>query len=161
ELATGKETTLADVTAARFNKNGTVLAYSISTKDGAGDGVAVRELSSGKVDQVVTQMGRYTKLVLTEDGKELAFQTDTDDYAAKKPAPSIYLSMAGQPAKLIAKEGSTGLPTGFVVADGGVIRFSKSGKRLFFPSQPKAPEEKKDDTPDDEKVSVDVWTWQD
>lgn len=161
ELATGKETTLENVTAVRFNKSGTVLAYTVSTKDGAGDGVVLRYLAEGKNTPVVTQMGRYTKLVLTEDGRELAFQTDKDDYMAKKPSPSIYLSQNGGPAKLMAKEGAAGMPSGSIIADGGILRFSKSGKRLFIPTAPKPADEKKDDTPDDEKVSVDVWTYKD
>lgn len=162
DLATGKETTLNDVTASVFSKNGATLVLALSTKDGAGDGIVWRDLASGKTTPIVTQLGRYTKLTLSEDGTKLAYQTDKDDYAAKKPSPAVYLYEAGsQAAKLIAKEGTPGMPEGFVVADGGALRFSRSGTRLFFATGPKPVEEKPNPVPEEDRVSLDLWSWTD
>jgi dienelactone hydrolase len=99
--------------------------------------------------------------MLDKAGKQLAFLTDKDDYSAKKPGMSVYLYQPGGNPKLVAKEGSAGLPSGYWLPDNSTLRFSESGKRLFFSAAPKPPEEKKDDTPEDEKVQVDVWNWQD
>ncbi len=162
ELSTGKETSLDFVVTGQFNKTGTALVYTLSTKDGAGDGIVYRDLATGATTQLFTQMGRYTKLTLTEDGKKLAFQTDKDDYTAKKPSPSVFLYEAGsKEPKLVAKEGTAGIANGYVVADSGTLRFSKSGKRLLIATQPKATEDKTNPIPEEDRVSVDVWSWND
>ncbi|CAN5734470.1 prolyl oligopeptidase family serine peptidase [soil metagenome] len=157
-LVTGKEERIPDVASAVWSKDGSALALSISTKDGAGDGVWVRRYSPSTLlatEEAAKGMGRYTKLVLTNDGKKLAFLTDRDDYAAKKPMPSLYAYEAGKAGKVEAPKN----PDGFLVNDDTTPRFSDSGRRLFFGIGPKPVEDM--DVPDDEKVSLDIWNWMD
>lgn len=162
ELATGKETHLEFVVTSRFTKDGTALIYTLSTKDGAGDGIVYRTLGTGVATPVVTQMGRYSKLAVTENGQRLAFQTDKDDYAAKKPSQAVYVYDVGtKEPRLVAKEGSAGLLEGYVVADGGALTFSKSGRRLTIATQAKAGEDKPNPVAEEDRVSVDVWSWTD
>lgn len=158
---TGNEERIENVASYRFSKDGKVLVYVLSTKDGAGDGIVWYDLAAGKKTPVVTAMGRYPRLDIDESGKYLAFLTDKDDYAAKKPSHSLYLSKDGGEPKLVAKEGTDGVPKGYWVPDNSQVRFSKKATRLLFSVAPKPAEEPKDETPDDEKVSVDVWNWQD
>ncbi|GIV02931.1 MAG: hypothetical protein KatS3mg015_1761 [Fimbriimonadales bacterium] len=56
-----------------------------------------------------------------------------------------------------------GIEEGFVYAERSSVRFSESGSRILFEVEPKKPEEEKpkEPTPDDEKVVVDIWHWQD
>ena len=42
-----------------------------------------------------------------------------------------------------------------------IKRAETAKKSVIFATAPKVEEEKKDETPDDEKVSVDIWHWQD
>lgn len=158
---TNAEVTLTDVVNARFNKSGEVAVYTTSSKDGSSDGVYVRNLASGKVDPVTTGMGHYSMPAISNDGSRVAFLTDKDDYASKKPSFALYSAKVGSPGALVAKEGSAGVPKGWWIAESGVVSMSESGNRIFFKTQPKPIEEKKDDTPDDEKVSVDIWSWTD
>jgi dipeptidyl aminopeptidase/acylaminoacyl peptidase len=160
-LATGEEERIADVVTYRFSKDGKTLVYTLSTKDGSGDGIVWYDLASKRKTNVVTGLGRYSRLLLSEKTGDLAFTTDKDDYAAKKPGQAVYLYHPGGKAELLAKEGTPGLPKGSWIPDNTVLRFSEGGKRLFISTAPKPPEEKKDETPDDEKVVVDVWHWQD
>jgi dipeptidyl aminopeptidase/acylaminoacyl peptidase len=160
-LASGQEERIEDVVTYRFSKDGKTLVYSLSTKDGNGDGVVWYDLPAKRKTTVVTQLGHYPRLLLDEKATTLAFLTDKDDYAAKKPGFAAYTFRPGGKAELIAKEGTAGVPSGHWLPEGAVLRFSDTGKRLFFSTAPKPPEEKKDETPDDEKVSVDVWHWQD
>ncbi len=159
-LATGKEERIEDVVTYRFSKNGKVLVYTLSTKDGAGDGVIWYDLPSGSKTVVAKQMGRYPRLAMDENATKLAFLTDKDDYAAKAPSQAIYLYSAGK-SQVVAKEGSSGIPAGWWIGESTQLSFSDSGRRLIFSTQPKPVEEKKDDTPDDEKAALDVWHWQD
>jgi dipeptidyl aminopeptidase/acylaminoacyl peptidase len=160
QLATGKEERIEDVVQYRFSKDGKVLAYTLSTKDGSGDGIVWYDLPADKKTVVVKQMGHYPRLALDEKATKLAYVTDKDDYMAKKPTNAVYIFQGGKNT-MLAKEGSAGVPKDWWVPDTTQLSFSDSAKRLIFSTQPKPAEEKKDDTPDDEKVSVDIWNWQD
>ena len=158
ELSSGKETKLDNVVSATFSKNGTKLALSISTKDGAEDGIVVIDLKSGSKTDVVKGLGRYLRMAFDDDANQLAFVTDKDDYAAKQPSNSLYLATPGKEPKLVAKLGSKELPTD-TMPSAGSLSFSKSGKRLRFGVTSKP-------TPDvevnpDEAVSLDVWHYND
>lgn len=158
-LSDAKETKLENVTSASFNKTGEVLAVAISDKDGKGDGIFVHTLATGQNVDVVKQLGRYPRMTLTDDGKQLAFLTDKDDYAAKTPNLSLYRFEVGpNRLKQIAKVGDSDLPKDFVIAT-GALAFSESGKRLRFAIAPK-PQTPPEVNPD-EAVALDVWHWQD
>lgn len=158
-LTTGKEEKIADVALAAWSKDGSALALAISTKDGAGDGVVVKTISPTAMSasyDAAKGMGRYTKLVLKNDGSGVAFMTDKDDYAAKKPIPTLYLyNLKGGLTKVEAPQNTIG----YIVNENTAPRFSDSGARLFFGIGPKPVEDK--EVPDDEKVSLDVWNWMD
>ncbi|HWA83627.1 MAG TPA: hypothetical protein VG820_09350, partial [Fimbriimonadaceae bacterium] len=158
-LETGKEEKLENVTAARWSKDGATVAYAVSTADGAGDGVVVEDVKSGAKKSAVIGVGKYSKLAICDTTKDVAFTTDKDDYQAKKPAISVYVYRAIDGH--LSKVDPSTLLAGFVPSESGSLQFSEKGTRLVFGVGPKPVEEKKDDTPDDEKVSVDVWNWQD
>ncbi len=161
-LATGKEERIENVVTTRWTKDGSTLVYVLSTKDGVGDGIVSFDIKSGKKTTVVEGLGRYPKVDVHDATKRIAFVTDKDDYTAKKPSHSLYVfDPKDGKAKLLAKEGSAGLPTGWIVSERGMLTFSDKGARVLFATVPKPGEEKKDDTPDDEKVSVDIWNWKD
>jgi dipeptidyl aminopeptidase/acylaminoacyl peptidase len=161
-LATGKEERIENVVTTRWSEDGTVLVYVLSTKDGAGDGIIFRDLKADKKTTIVQGMGRYPKVDIHDDTKKVAFVTDKDDYAAKKPTHSLYVfTPKDAKTKLLAKEGTTGLPAGWVVSERGALSFSEKAGRVIFATVLKTPEEKKDETPEDEKVSVDIWNYLD
>lgn len=160
-LASGKEEKIEFVSTFAFPKDGSVLAYALSTKDGSGDGVVWEDLKTGQKHDVVKALGKYPRLTLANTDKKLAFLTDKDDYASKTPSPSLYLyDPKTDKTELIAKAGTPGIPKDWWVHD-TTLNWSDRGTRLFFATHPKPVEDKKDDTPDDEKVSVDVWSWTD
>lgn len=157
-LTTGKEEIIEFVTLARFDKAGTTLAYATSNKDTALDGVFVKSLTTGKATQVAKGIGHYPKLALASDANALAYTTDHADYTAKKPTLSLFLYDV-KTAKT-DEIGKDSLPKGWSINEGGDVSFTKKNTRLQYATSPKPapdPEEK----PDDEKVSVDVWTWHD
>lgn len=157
QLATGKEERLEDVSGAEFDKHGDVLAYATSTKDGKGDGVVYYDLARGTRKNVVTALGHYPKLALSNDGANLAFTTDKDDYSAKKPTTSLYLYEAKRDR--LQKISAPTRIDGFGISEFAPISFSESGRRLLFGTGPKPVEDK--EVPDDEKVNVEIWTTQD
>jgi dipeptidyl aminopeptidase/acylaminoacyl peptidase len=161
-LVSGQEEKIDNVVTSRWTKDGNTLVYVVSTKDGAGDGIVFYDLKANKKTTVMQAMGKYPKLDIHDETRKVAFVTDKDDYAAKKPALSLYLfDPKDGKAKLLAKKGAAGIPAGWVVSDKGTLAFSEKARRIVFATVPDAPEEKKDETPEDEKVSVDIWNWQD
>ncbi|OJU62695.1 MAG: hypothetical protein BGO01_09790 [Armatimonadetes bacterium 55-13] len=161
-FSSGKEEKLENVASFRFSKDGTVLVYAVSTKDGKGDGIIYYDLKSGKKASVVEGMAKYLKLTIDDDTKRVAFVTDKDDYASKTPVLSLYAyDPKGGKLRQLAKKGTPGLEKDWLVSERGGLSFSDKADRLIFATSPEKPEEKKDDTPEDEKVSVDIWNWQD
>ena len=177
-LAGGWEEEIPNVASTAFNKFGNFLAVAHKTADGKGDGITIYSLpvngmytvakgakmaATSHFSKIPVTMGQanYSRIVMTEDGSQLAYLTDRDDAKAKKPTLSLYSwSLKADKEALIAKPNSEGMTKDWIIAPAGAISFSKSGKRLMFNTQPK-PEEDPAPVPDDEKVSVDVWNWKD
>lgn len=158
DLASGKEEKLENVSGLSLDKNGRVLVYASSTTDGKEDGVTLVDLTTKAKTSVVKGLGHYSKLTLSPDANSVAFLSDKDDYAAKKPVSQLFLFDRTK-AKL-ESIGQAALPKGWVISENGSVSFSDQGSRLLYSTAPK-PAADPEPTPDDEKVSLDVWTWQD
>jgi dipeptidyl aminopeptidase/acylaminoacyl peptidase len=195
-LETGVQRTYPDVQSFAFNKNGTSLAFSTSveakkgsekksdegsgndktneSKSGSGnlsheavDCVYVINLETLSKSKISEGTGSYKNLAFSDDGKQLAFITDKDDYESKTSSWSLYhWKSKSKAAKKIACEGEKGIHDGWWIAPNSTQRFAKNGKRLYFETAP-IPEEvlkqRKGDEADEEGdvVKLDVWHWQD
>ncbi len=158
QLATGKEERIEFVDATAWDKKGLTFAYTlVADKEGKGSAVEMRDLSRDTKSTVFAgvEKAKYPKVALSEDGGQIAFATDKDDLAAKKPALSLYEAKVGDKPRVVPIPNA-----GDSLNEGGTLRFTPSGKRLIFPTS-KKPLPDPAAVPDDEKVSVDVWTWKD
>ena len=159
QLSTGREERIEFVDTTAWNKSGVVFAYSVAPdKDGKGSELIVRNLRTGRTSHLPANVdkAKFSKLAVTEDGKTVAFATDKDDIKAKKPALTLYIAPSDTMVpKLVPIPNA-----GDSINEGGVIRFTPSGKRLIFPTS-KKPLPDLTAVPDDEKVSVDIWTYKD
>ena len=103
--------------------------------------------------------GRYVQLAVSDDG-DAAFLTDRDTRASEEPAFSLYTSTGGEATPRVTP-GASAIPAGWAPSEHGDVSFSDSGARVFFGTA-RAPEpEVEDDTPEDERVVVDIWNWKD
>ena len=156
QLGTGKEERLEFVDASAWDKAGKVFAYStVADKDGKGSKVETIDLTTDMRTPIAsgTDKAKYPKLALTDDGNRLAWTTDGDDLKAKKPALALYTTALKE-----AKPTAVPIPNaGDSVNEGGTLRFTPSGRRLIFATS-KRPLPDPPAVPDDEKVSVDIWT---
>jgi dipeptidyl aminopeptidase/acylaminoacyl peptidase len=159
-LATGRETTLSDVTDFAFDRDGTAAAYVTVPTDKKKAGISWYDFATGKSTQVTAGPGRYLHLAIANDGRELAFESDNDAPDAKPPVLRVYTAEVGGKPKEVAKLGDAGLPKDWAPAD-SAVEFSEDGHRLFFNTSPKPVIEMPDTTPADEKAQVDIWTWKD
>ena len=131
------------------------------------DGVYLIDLDSLKKTKIAKGPGNYKNLSFNEDGSQLAFLSDQNDFEAKTSSWSLYhWKTRSKTAKKIAHEGEKGIPDQWWVAPNSSQQFSEDGKRLYFETAP-IPEEvlkqresgSKDD--DEDVVKLDVWHWQD
>jgi len=181
-LATGKEQRIENVGDATTSKDGKVLAYTIVSKDGKEDGVYWMDLATNAHKVASKGKAKVAKIALNDKTGTLAFLSDKSDAPVAptpvddpeaEPAPPakapvkknslalyVFEPKTAKTTKLVA-EGTPGLPKGWIISDNSALSFSDKGSRVFFGTVPKPGEEKKDDTPDNEKVSVDIWNWQD
>ena len=115
--------------------------------------------------QVSTGMTDYKKMTSDEAGNQLAFfasaNTKDDDH---RYFSLMHWTAGGAEAQVVADTTSSALPDNWMVSGNSTIRFSESGKRLYFGSAPRPFEYDyeadttllKDDRPD-----VDVWSYND
>lgn len=159
ELATGKETKVAEVIEYAWTKNGAWLAYGVSSKTPENDGAFARERASGKTVTLLKGLGNYKGFAFDEKGGQLAFTSDRDDYKSEKSASRLYYwaAAAASAAELMPAQAKN-FPAGMAVSENGKLSFSKDGDRLFFGIAP-APKQEPKDAP--EPVKVDIWSFKD
>lgn len=161
-LATGEETKMENVGTSDTDEKGTKLFYNSTPKGVDGHGVFVYDFASKNKRAIIEGLAQYTRISLSDGEKRIAILTDKDDYANEKPSFSIYIAeTSGGAAKRIAHEGDKGVPKGWYVPSSSTLRWSKAGDRLLFTTVEKPSDEKKEEVPEDEKVSLDIWSWQD
>ena len=159
ELASGKETKIAEVVGYAWNKPGTWLAYGVSSKTPENDGAFAFEAATGKTVALLKGLGNYKNLTFDEKGVQIAFTSDRDDYTSEKSVSKLYYWTAPAAAAAeIAPALAKGFPSGLAVSENGKIQFSKDGGRLFF-GIAAAPKAEPEDAP--EPIKVDIWNWKD
>jgi dienelactone hydrolase len=162
ELSSGTELRYEMALEYVFAKNGRHLAYTASSKDSTADGAFLVNVGDENVATMLSGSGDYKAPVFDEDGEQVAFLSNRDDYSAEQPSFTLYHYRAGSNAAVgVATEGTSGLPQGWWVSDNGDLSFSDSGERLFFGTAPRPEPEPEEETPEWENVEVDVWNWRD
>jgi dipeptidyl aminopeptidase/acylaminoacyl peptidase len=159
ELASGKETRIAEVVDYAWNKPGTWLAYAVSSKTPESDGAFVLDPAAARTIALLKGLGNYKNLTFDEKGGQIAFTSDRDDYKSERSASKLYHWAAPAAAAVeLAPAAAKGFPAGMSVSENGRLQFSKDGGRLFFGiAETPRPEPK--DAP--EPIKVDIWNWKD
>jgi dipeptidyl aminopeptidase/acylaminoacyl peptidase len=162
-LASGAERRYDDVTEYAFTRDGARLAVTISGRTGETDGVLVLELAAEPMDRrIASGRGVYKSPAFAEAGDQLAFLTTRDDTTPEHPRFAVYRWRAGATdAAVVARTGTAGIRDGWTVSEHREPSFSRSGKRLYFGTAPWEAPAPEDSTPEDERVGVDIWHWQD
>jgi dipeptidyl aminopeptidase/acylaminoacyl peptidase len=161
-LSRGTERRFESVVEYVLSKDGERLAYLASSKDGSADGAFVLEPEDGSTLPLLRGDGIYKGVVFDEEGEQLAFMSNRDDYEAEQPAYTLYHWRLGRgEARSVAAIGSDGIPTGWWVSEHGDLEFSEDGRRLFFGTAPRPDPEPEEEPPEWERVEVDIWNWKD
>ncbi|MES2003508.1 MAG: prolyl oligopeptidase family serine peptidase [Bacteroidota bacterium] len=164
-LATGEQKSYKLVSEYFFNKKGTVLVIETTRKTGDAQSKAavVRiDLAANTASTIFKGFNDAKGYRMDEEGTQLAFVAERDSSSKSlQKFYKLYYHKAGMDsAQLLADRNTKGLAANWTVSENANISFSKSGKRLFAGTVGILPV--KDTTlPDFERVSVDVWHYND
>ncbi len=164
-LVTGEQTSYKLVSEFFFNKKGNVLLVETTKKnvDPATKASVVRvDLLNNKTTVIFKGFNDAKGYRMDEEGNQLAFVAERDSSAKslQKFYKLYYHKQGTDSAVLVADRNTKGLASNWTVSENATLTFSKSGKRLFTGTIGVLPV--KDTTlPDFERVSVDVWHYND
>lgn len=159
-LATGVETTVAEVSEYAWNRDGSELAYAVSSaKPQDNDGAFLRDMRTGQARMLLKGAGHYRDFTFDRAGHQVAFLSDEADYTKDAPAYSLYYWKTGDTAAgALVNARTAGVPKGMVVSEHAAPVFSKDGARLFLGVAPPAPAvDKNAPAP----TQVDLWSYTD
>jgi len=160
-----------------FDPASRYLAWTVSTDDGAGNGLFVRSLAepaAAPIPVAQAAKGRYESLIWARAGSRLAFLSAVEK-EKDKPGPATLWLWDGAARQGRAVAAPEQAPKGWTLPLKNDVVWSRDGKRLFFGFKPAGPETpvkpgvaKAEAVPDPydfdallSKVELDVWHWKD
>ncbi|MBC3786708.1 S9 family peptidase [Spirosoma utsteinense] len=186
-LADGTRRTVTFVSNVVMSDNGQTIVYSresardsLRPGDAVIPGVFLFNTVNGQTTLVDSSSTNkiYKGLAVDKAGRQLAWMTSADSAGADVRVFSLRYKNLAAPAPVKAKRGrptpveppyrtladtlTKALPNRWTVNEYREPKFSDDGRRLYFSTSPIAVKPAKDTlTPDDEKVRMDVWSWND
>ncbi len=148
-----------DVTGFALSKNGSMAGVMIMYGDSLDTArVMVIDTKKKLAVNVFEQPGYLKNLVFSNDGSRYAFMHSAD--TAKEKVYTLYYSSATDKSPVcIADTQTVSLPKEWSPSEFFTMYFSDDGGKLVFGSAPHPEVPPKDTLNDDEKVKVDIWTW--
>ncbi|GAB4417446.1 MAG: prolyl oligopeptidase family serine peptidase [Bacteroidia bacterium] len=154
----GAQRSFGDVQAYACSDSGHSLAFVQAWGDSI-DSVRVQvlRLADSSLSLVFEGAGVVRRPVFDRSGSRLAFLLSAD--TAKVKVFDLYYWDGT--TRRVVYDSTAGMVAGWSVSEHASPRFSASGSRLFMGIAPRPQAEPADTLPDDEKVRLDVWHWQD
>jgi dipeptidyl aminopeptidase/acylaminoacyl peptidase len=153
-LQTGAEERIADVSSFAIDPAGTMVAYTVISRDPAKDGAYLRSVAAGTVTTLFSGRGNYRAITFDRDGRQIAFAADVDEFGSARPRFAIYHAAIGKgPARRVVA------PDAFGAAASPTDRqlsFSRDGSAVLVAAAPVVPDTIPADSLTD-KSQVDVW----
>ncbi len=164
-LADGTDRVIPAVLEYSLARDARTLVFTVSAKAEADNGIFALTPGDNAAPLPLAQgPGRYEKLVWDRPQTQLAFLTDRGDTAAKTPKFAAWRWTRGAAtAEEIVTAATPGVPAGWTVSADTAPAFTYDGTRLTVSTAPVAPEpdERLEKQLDEEKVTADLWRWND
>lgn len=162
QLSTGEQLILAAAEDFSLAEEQPALsAISKGVADSLSAGVYWLDMEQKNWETIHQQKGEYAQLQVDRQGKRVAFLADFDTTTTSPDYFDLYHWTTGSAAvRKIADRADAFLPEGWLISKHGRLNFSRNGQRLTFGI---APEPILEDTTmlAEEKVNVEVWSYQD
>lgn len=166
-LHDGGDELIGSVSSAEFNKQGTMLAYTVSAAGRDGNGLFVLSISTWQRRALDNARADYTRLTWDDSGTSVAALRGTDrrGFTEKENALVAFASLeSAEPSSYVLdRKQLTGLADSMVMSEKGTLSWSPDHSRVFvgLKEQAAAPP-RRDSTAVVEPVgNVDVWHWKD
>ena len=157
--SSGTEERIPDVLSYAFNDEGTVLAYTVVSRDSTRDGAYVRTMATGVTATLASGRGNYKALALDSTARQVAFLSDRDEFGRDKARYTLYYAqLKGGPAEPVVAPAA--LATDSRISDVANISFTRTGNAILFGVAPVLP----DSIPADSlsgKAMFDLWHYKD
>lgn len=163
DLAAATEQRIEGVTAFVFDEDERWLGYTVTTRDGTGNGAFVRALATGAVSPLLTGQATYRGLTFDRKGTQVAFISDLGDSTPKPKVAVYHASLAPAKGKpIVARRiiAASDAPAGLLIAERGALSFTREGNGVVF----SLANEPMDTIPADslvDKAGYDLWHWKD
>lgn len=185
ELASGQEMNIGNVSEFAFTRDGQHLAWIVDAQDKAGNGVVVRDMTSGVVRPLDSGSFSYERLSWTEKGNGLAVLKGVEDKAYKDKLYAVvgFTDPGGATLRKVVYDPASDkeFPKGMTVSPDREPRWTEDLQALLFgirePRRKDTPAEPETegaagnagregpDRPDaqatDDSVDLVLWHWQD
>ncbi len=156
---TDKTYKIENTTTFAFSENGQMLTFISLQNDTLLRSAVVRfDTKKEQFDTVFLENGLAKKVTVDHKGNQLAFIHSAD--TIKEKVYSLYFEDDGEVRKIMDTL-SNELPAKWTVSEHGKIYFSDNDERLFFGIAKPPKPEPKDTLLDEEKVRLDLWSWND
>ena len=159
---TDKIHSFKDVVEYQIAKKGQIIGFVQASADSAKIDTYIVSTFNTKTEQTKTlysAIGDLKKLTLNNVGDKIAFIYSPD--TTKVKVYDLYLSSNGSAANNVVNTKTEGMIKDWSVSENGTLGFSENNNRLFFGTALKPVEEPKDTLLDEEKYSLDIWSWND
>lgn len=165
DLRTGTERAFPHVTEYALTRDGQTLVFIVDSPARTENGVyAVSPATAGPPVALAAGPGRYRKFTWDRTEMQAAFLADRTEVEAKAPRFSLWYWKRGDAAAAVAVTSATpGLPANWSVSGEAAPAFSFDGSKLVVFTAPpsQVPDERLATVPEDEKVTADLWRWND
>ena len=167
-LRDGTDELIGSVSAAEFNRPGTVLAYTVSSTERDGNGLHTIAIGSWSHRILDNARADYSRLTWDDSGTAVAALRGMDrrGFTEKENALVAFAGLDGaSPTPVIlGRQQLAGLPDSLVLSEKGTLSWSPDHSKIFvgLKEQEARPQPPRDSTAVVEPVgNVDVWHWKD
>jgi dienelactone hydrolase len=164
-IQTGERYTVPLVNEYLWSNNGNLLLLQ-TTKDKKDSlrkaVVAVFRTAENRFDTIQSGGNDFRNFAMDDDGYQVAFTAERDSSSGSMQRfyKLWYWKNGYDTAVMLADKDIAGMPIGWGISENAVLKFSKSGKRLFAGSAPTAPP-KDTSLIDIDLVKLDIWNYKD
>ena len=137
-LVTGQEVTIPLVTDFEWNRDGSWIAYGVSSPKAEEDGAFARQMSDGSVRTLLKGKGNYKAFGFDEDGRQLAFLSDQAEYDKDVAPYRLYYwkSVRRRRGRARRRDDARHAAGHGGERPGRRSSFSKDGQRLYLGTAP-------------------------
>lgn len=163
KTATNTQDTFSYVLNYQFSEDGSALLFQSSGDDSLfAPGVYRYDLKVRELQPMMRGKATFKEMTISNDGEQVAFlaHQDTVENRLVENFNLYYWQTGNDSAQVIVDSSHVKMPSGWLLNEFKNVSFSENGERLFFHLYP--PPVQPDTTLlDNEKVSVEVWSWHD